>query len=98
MIFERIEKEMKKKKISQTKLCNTLGISQGNYFQWKTGKTESYKKKIPEIAKILGVSVNYLLYGEETETEGERMLIKYKSSPEYVRRAIDILLQGNVTE
>ena len=52
---------MQEKKISQKELCEHLSIGKQAFTDWKSGKSESYKKYLPQIADFLGVSVDYLL-------------------------------------
>ena len=59
-----------------------LGLSNGTFSAWKFGNVKSYKKRIDEIAKFLGVTKEYLLEGtvdhinRETITETEKKLIQ----------------------
>ena len=54
-------------KIGKTgaELEKELGLSHSVYSQWNTGKTKPSKKRLPDIANYLGVTVEWLL--EETE-------------------------------
>lgn len=40
-MFNRIEKELKKRGITQTDFCKTLGLSQGNFSKWKRGESKT---------------------------------------------------------
>ena len=42
-----------------------LKLNQKTYDNWKAGKSSSYLKYLHEIATFLGVTPNYLIYGEE---------------------------------
>ncbi len=57
---------IKEKNISQKELCEHLNIKKHAFSDWKSGRTTSYKKYLPEIAEYLDVSINYLL-GKESE-------------------------------
>lgn len=46
---------------TQKELCERIGISGNVFTDWKSGRLNSYKKYLPEIADYLGVSVDYLL-------------------------------------
>lgn len=73
-----IEKELKKKKISEKKLCEDLGYSRSLLQQWRKGSEPSVIKLI-KIAEYLGLEKGYLTTGEEKEkinTE-EKQLINY---------------------
>ena len=45
----------------QKELADALGIQKNNITDWKTGKSKSYTKYLPQIASFLGVSVDYLV-------------------------------------
>lgn len=67
-ILDNILQVMKEKHISQKVITDTLGLSKSSFSSWKSGANESYKKRLPEIATILGVSVSYLT-GESKNRE-----------------------------
>lgn len=63
------------KGISDMELCRSAGINKSAVTDWKKGKTQSYMKHLPEIAKVLDVTVDYLLGKKEkptAEDDGER--------------------------
>ena len=63
------------KGISDMELCRSAGINKSAVTDWKKGKTQSYMKHLPEIAKVLDVTVDYLLDKKEkptAENDGER--------------------------
>lgn len=88
--LSRIQKEMKLRKISKKEICDKLGISDTNFTQWQKGKT-GYIKHIPEIAKILGVTVEYLTTGKESDAE--IWYRKYLSASNRDRKIIDLILE-----
>lgn len=45
----------------QKDLTDFLGVNKNAYSLWKSGKTTSYNKYIPQIADFFGVSPEYLL-------------------------------------
>jgi len=63
--------------------CATLGISTGNFGDWKRGKTTPSTNKLIEIAAYFSVSLDWLIIGKGTptprikETRGE-----YEVDPE----------------
>lgn len=59
--FDRIDFLLKQKKLKQIDLTNYLGIPKTSYTDWKTGRTKSYQKHLPQIASFFNVSVDYLL-------------------------------------
>lgn len=64
-ILTKILDEMKKGKISQKEITSYLGLSQKAFSEWEAGQTKSYMKYLPQIAAVLGVSVDYLLGRDE---------------------------------
>jgi bacteriophage CI repressor helix-turn-helix domain len=72
----------------QQELTNYLNLKKTAYSDWKSGKSESYRKYIVEIAEFFDVSIDYLVYGKEKNTslnlpEDEAELLKYyKQLPE----------------
>lgn len=65
-IFERIESLRKSKGISQGKLEKELGFSNGSISKWKTSTPNS--DRLQKLADYFGVTVSYLLTGEESES------------------------------
>lgn len=63
-VVQRILVAAKAKGFDQKRLAAVLGISPQIITDWKKGNTTSYTRYIPAISKILGVSADYLLTGE----------------------------------
>ena len=80
-ILTKILAEMKKGKISQKYITSSLGLSQQAFSEWKAGRTKSYMKYLPQIAAVLGVSMDYLLGRDEKAPATEE--------PEQEQDAID---------
>ena len=84
---------MEEKHIQQKELAEFLQIK--NVSDWKSGKSKSYTKYLPQIAEFFGVSVDYLL-GKEAAfeiTDKEKLVIKaYRSHP-LLQEAIDRMLE-----
>lgn len=89
-IMERIQNIMKQRKITARRLCEELGITEVNFTKWKNGRT-GYLKHLPEIARILGCTVEYLTTGQETPAE--IWYRKYLSASERDRKIIDLILE-----
>ena len=70
--LDKIISVMKTKKIPQNKLTEHLGLSKSTFSSWKSGKNESYRKYLPEIAEFIGVSVSYLI-GEDEKKLDEQL-------------------------
>lgn len=47
--------------LSEAEFCQKAEINRSAVTDWKKGKTKSYMKHIPQIAKVLGVTEEYLL-------------------------------------
>lgn len=54
--------------MKQKDLTDYLGLTKNAFTDWKGGKSESYKKYLPQIAEFLNVSVDYLLSGENKKS------------------------------
>lgn len=60
-----IEKYRKKIGISQSKLADILGVTQGTISQWEKGVTSPTVSKLPEIAKALNCGIPDLFIEQE---------------------------------
>ena len=82
-IIERITETLEKRDKKATDLCDRLTMS-----TWKTRNSDPPAKYIKPIADFLGVSVHYLLTGEEaparklTTAEEDELLDLYRALPE----------------
>lgn len=63
-LFERIEELRNSKGISQGKLEKELGFSNGSISKWKNSTPNP--ERLKKLADYFGVSVEYLMTGEET--------------------------------
>lgn len=66
-ILERIFDLAARKYPEQKAFAKALGVSPTRISEWKMKKSESYIKRIPEIAIVLGTTPEYLLTGQGTE-------------------------------
>ncbi len=89
--LERIISTAKEKGITQKDICRSCGITETNFTQWKTGRTDTYKKHLKEIADLLGTTVNYLVDGEENEAE--EFYRAFKAQPEYIQNGIKQIIK-----
>lgn len=90
-ILVRIDNKRKEKNLTQADICIPLGIKANNYTGWLRGEVTSYKQYLPQIAEILGVTVDYLANG--TETEYDEFLALYRNAPDDIREAIVTILK-----
>ena len=66
-IVERIFDLAARKYPEQKAFAEDLGIPPGRISEWKKRKSESYMKRLPEIAEVLGTTPEYLLTGKEAQ-------------------------------
>lgn len=76
---------MKEQRVSQQEICRYLNLTKQTFSDWKSGKSESYLKYLPQIAEYLDVSVDYLL--------GKTPSPKRENIPEDEKRLRDLLSQ-----
>lgn len=67
-IGERIAKCRKEKNLSQEYIAELLDVSRQAVSKWETNQTEPDTSNLIELARVFGVSVEYLANGEETPT------------------------------
>lgn len=58
-----------KKNISKAEFYEKCNLTSASYSNWNTGKTRPKMKNIEKIARFLGVTSEYLLYGDGAEKE-----------------------------
>ena len=85
-VFERLCKE---KGVTPYRVGEETGIKSSTFYGWKTGKYTPKQEKLQKIAEYFGVSVEYLMTGEEPE-EG------YYVNPETAAIAQEIFHKGPV--
>lgn len=59
--FDSVLVILKKKNLSQKDLANYLGFGETAVSAWKSGRSEAWKKYLPQIADFLGCTVDELL-------------------------------------
>ncbi|MDO4564205.1 MAG: helix-turn-helix transcriptional regulator [Clostridia bacterium] len=79
-IIERISFELDKRRLAGSKLSEYLGTSNAQFAAWKRRSTDPPAKYMPKIAHFLGVSLEYLLTGIDSELSGESKGVAYSSS------------------
>ena len=65
--IDRINHILALRGMTGAELTRMLGLSTAVYSQWNTKTTKPSKKNLMRVAETLGVSLEYLLYGEEKE-------------------------------
>ena len=66
-LYEKIQYCRKKEGLSQADLADRLGVSRQSVSKWETGESNPDVTKIPLLAKVLGVTADWLLSEEEPE-------------------------------
>lgn len=66
-IVDRIEELLKIQKKTKKGLMEYLGLETSIFTLWRYVNGKSYMKHIDKISEYLGVNVNYLLYGDQSE-------------------------------
>lgn len=66
-ILVRIEIRMAELAMSKEEFYAQSGISSASYSQWNTGLHKPTKKKLADAARVLNVSLEYLLTGKDEE-------------------------------
>lgn len=86
-ILKRIEIRMAELGMSKEDFYAQSGISSASYSQWNTGAHKPTKKKLADAARVLRVSLEYLLTGVEENKPAEKGELNDKQ-----RKAVDIIL------
>ncbi len=68
-IVTRINTLLAKENISKAEFYEKCNLTSASYSNWNTGKTRPKMKNIERIARFLGVTSEYLLYGDGAEKE-----------------------------
>ena len=66
---ERLKELRKQAHLTQVELASKLGIVQSSYADWERGKKKPTQENLVKIAKILNVSVDYLVGNSEERTD-----------------------------
>ncbi|QCZ51005.1 helix-turn-helix domain-containing protein [Levilactobacillus brevis] len=66
-LFERVKKMSKERGLSLSQLNDKAGLGKNAIYKWKTQKPST--ENIQKVASALGVTVDYLLSGEEQKNE-----------------------------
>ena len=84
-IVDRIFRLVDMKYKEQREFAEQLNIAASVVSAWRCRKSSSYQKRLPQIAKLLGTTVEYLLTGEKDPAG--------KESNEVIDEASDLLKQ-----
>lgn len=65
----------KRRKLSQEELTSRLGLNRGTYGQYEIDRRQPDYETLKKLAQFFGVSIDYLLFGENNE-EREKIDLK----------------------
>lgn len=65
--LERIFYRLKEMGLEQKAFAQALGTTDKTVSAWKTGRSKSYTKYLPQIAKVIDMPVEYILTGGKKE-------------------------------
>ncbi|MFB5674389.1 helix-turn-helix domain-containing protein [Paenibacillus terreus] len=68
-IYQRIEALIAERGMTKKAFCQQLGISTGNFGDWKRGKTTPGTNKLIEIATFFDISLDWLMMGRTPKRE-----------------------------
>ena len=89
-ILTTILNELTKQNKTQKDLCDHLNIKNQAFSDWKSGKSRSYQKYLPQIAEYLNLPIDFLLGKEiqpsnpynltiEEQAEVEEIIANYRA-------------------
>lgn len=96
-MYEIFEKLLQEKGITSYKVAKSTGISQTTFSDWKRGRSTPKSDNMKKIADYLGVTVDYIMTGEESETAAESP-VKTTSERDVAKKIDDILEELNNPE
>lgn len=70
-MYDTFEKLLKSKGLTASKVSQNTGIATSTFTDWKKGRYTPKADKMQKIADFLGVSVDYLITGKDTEKESD---------------------------
>ncbi len=74
LVLSNILKEMQKQNKSQKELTDYLDVSKSTFTDWKSGKSKSFMKHLPQIAEFFQVSVDFLTDQKNKTAPSEQSL------------------------
>lgn len=66
-MYEIFEKLLELKGVRTSDVCSATGIAQSTFSDWKSGRSKPKREKVEKIADYFGVTVDYLMTGEESD-------------------------------
>lgn len=96
-MYEIFEQLLQKYGVTPYKLSQEIGVSQSTLSDWKRGRSTPKLDKLQKIADYFGVTVDYLMTGNETE-KGFDPKLTSKDERDIIKKVDDILSQLNSGE
>lgn len=97
----RIKTARTKRELTQEQLADMLGVSNGLVGQWETGSTKLTAQKAAILERTLGVSMSWLLTGDDpneiprAQTETERSALEaFRSIPVESQETVLAMIQA----
>ena len=89
MFSEKLRETRKLKKLTQSQLASLLNISVTTYGDYERGRTEPDLERLKKLAKILDVSIDYLLEVERN-TDVDYVKVKKEKMDQLLSVVLDI--------
>ena len=89
MFSEKLRETRKLKKLTQSQLASLLNISVTTYCDYERGRTEPDLERLKKLAKILDVSIDYLLEVERN-TDVDYVKVKKEKMDQLLSVVLDI--------
>lgn len=86
---ERILSLLQQSNVQQKELAAHLKITDKIVSAWRTGRSQSYTKYLPQIAEVLGITVDELLQGEENRLNKTETITLTKAMLEFSMRVLE---------
>jgi transcriptional regulator with XRE-family HTH domain len=89
-IYQRIEELIKERGMTKKAFCEQLGISTGNFGDWKRGKTTPGTNKLIEIASFFDASLDWIMLGRDVQD----VVLKESKDPYFFDASGQLNCQG----
>lgn len=89
-MYEIFEKLLNNAGITIYKFCKDTGVSESTIYTWKRKGTECSAKTGKAVCEYFGVSMDYLMSGEDTKSENIDFGYRYYIDEETAKTAQDI--------
>lgn len=93
MLKDRLKEVRKKAGMTQKQVANALGVTESTYCGYETGKRQPDAMKIRQLASVLGVSGDYLLDIDISESE-KKPILKGEDGLSEIDQRLKELLQS----